>query len=302
MRECDELVWHMYERILKAARKSRATIDGYRYALLSLSRYLEENAADADILTAGQEHIADWLASITGTVSARTQDTYMSRARTFFKSMIKAGYLDTGHPMDGLENIELDEKVQRCPRDDDVEALREACKGKDWRDIRDRAMVDLLCEAGTPRAAELGAITLDALDLRHDCLRLDGKGGLQRVIALGARTCQSLTLWLRVRARLRLAGDPRTRHLLFFSKYGPLGKDGVRTIINYRWRKAGRADLGVHLMRRYTYDRWDAADGNPGAAMVLWGWRTPTMPALYGKQNAQRRALDHARALAIGDS
>jgi len=298
VRECDEQVWHMYERDLKAEDKSPRTIANYWYAVSSLSETLPDGT---DLLSAGRGHVADWLAGIGERCARSTHATYAVNVRTFYGHMIGSGFMDPPHPMSGLAAPDRGDTIMRCPFEDEITAVIAACEGRGWRDRRDMAMVRVLCEAGTPRASELAALPLEAPDLRHDSLRIDGKGNLERVIPLGAKSCRALTLWLRARKDLPQASRPGTAGRLFFTRFGMMSKDSVRRIIEARCQLAGIAPIPPHAFRRYTYDKWDGLDGNEGAAMKLWGWRTPEMPALYGKQNAGRRAVSHGRAMSIGD-
>lgn len=298
MREADEGTWHSYERHLRGEGKAPNTVRTYWYSLSALSDSLPEGT---DLLTATHEHIAAWLADVAERHSSATHASYMRNARAFYYAMMRAGYHDGPHPMAGIAQAAPKRKVMPCPADDDVAALIGACQGRDWQDRRDMAIVRVLLEAGTPREFEVSGIPLAALDLRHDKLTIRGKGGKERVIALGAKACKALELWLRVRKDHPLAHAPGTRDLLFFSSRGPLAKGSVRKILRRRCRMAGVGAIRPHDCRRWTYDKWDELDGNHAAAMMLWGWDTPTMPMLYGAQNAGRRAVTHARTMSIGD-
>jgi site-specific recombinase XerD len=298
VRDPDKAVWHMYERDLRAEDKSARTIANYWYALSSLSETLP---AGTDLLSATREQVAGWLAGVGARLARSTHATYSVNARTFYTHMAGAGYLEGPHPMRGLAAPDRGDTLMRCPPREEITAVIAACEGRDWRDRRDMAMVRILCEAGTPRASELAALPLDAPDMRRDSLRIAGKGNLERMIPLGAKSCRAITLWTRARAGRPPAARPGTRDLLFFTQFGAMTKDTVRRIITARCQAAGIDPIPPHAFRRYTYDAWDVLDGNEGAAMQLWGWRTSEMPRLYGRQNAGRRAVGHARAISLGD-
>jgi integrase/recombinase XerD len=297
MREVDKPIYHMYDRDLRAEGKAPATLYGYWLAVSYLSNTLPEGV---DLLTAGHDEISSWLAGLTA--SSSTRSCYMRRVRTFYYHMKTAGYLEGPHPMDGLARIKPDKTILPCPEVEEVTAVVAAMKGSDWYTLRDRAMIRIFLEAGTPRAGEMASITLDAVDLRHDRLTLKGKGGKERIIKLGSKSCRAITMWLRARGKLKAAARPGTKDLLFFSQRGaPLTRKTVHAIVQRRQRRAGVRPTGPHAFRRYTFDAWDAAGGNTGAAMQLWGWSTSTMPILYGEANAGRRAVEHAAEISLGD-
>ena len=52
-----------------------------------------------------------------------------------------------------------------------------ACKGREFEDLRDEAIIRVIFDAGT-RLGELAGIQLDDWDTRQDFLRVDGKSAL----------------------------------------------------------------------------------------------------------------------------
>lgn len=299
MRDCDQDIWHMFVRDLRAEKLSKATESAYWYPLADLSESLP---AGTDLLSAGRDEIAAWLAQLNERVSASTAATYQRRVKTFYKRLTETGIFEGDDPMRGIRMIRADGRVMRCPREDDVTRLLKACEGKEWRDRRDYAMVRVLLEAGTPRATELARLTMDAIDLRNDEAVIHGKGRNERELTLGAKSCRALVLWLRARQAHKLASRPLTKDLVFFTAWGPMDKDSARKIIGARCQQAGITPaLTPHDFRRFTYDRWEGQGGSETAAMKLWGWKTRAMPELYGRQNEGRRAVRHAREMSLGD-
>jgi integrase/recombinase XerD len=65
----------------------------------------------------------------------------------------------------GMENVKTGEPALRPLSDEQLTALFRACKGKEFADVRDMALLRLMAETGL-RASEAAALTLPGLDVR----------------------------------------------------------------------------------------------------------------------------------------
>jgi site-specific recombinase XerD len=128
----------------------------------------------------------------------------------------------------------------------EVERLLDAPAGTSPRDLRDRALLELLYGCGL-RAAE--ACDLDLADVRLDAehVRVTGKGGKQRVVPLGGAATAALQRYL-ARGRPRMAAGPSGR--LFVSVRGrPLHPSDVRRSLLRALERAGIAERSPHALR-----------------------------------------------------
>jgi site-specific recombinase XerD len=128
----------------------------------------------------------------------------------------------------------------------EVEHLLDVPAGSSPRDLRDRALIELLYGCGL-RAAE--ACDLDVGDVRLDAehVRVTGKGGKQRVVPLGGAAAAALRRYL-ARGRPRIAAAPSGR--LFVSVRGrPLHPSDVRRSLLRALGRAGVAERPPHALR-----------------------------------------------------
>jgi site-specific recombinase XerD len=128
----------------------------------------------------------------------------------------------------------------------EVERLLDAPAGTAPRDLRDRALLELLYGCGL-RAAE--ACELDVGDVRLDAehVRVTGKGRKQRVVPLGGAATAALQRYL-ARGRPRMAAGPSGR--LFVSVRGrPLHPSDVRRSLLRALERAGVAQRSPHALR-----------------------------------------------------
>jgi site-specific recombinase XerD len=129
---------------------------------------------------------------------------------------------------------------------DEVERLLDGRSGTSPRDLRDRALLELLYGCGL-RAAE--ACDLDVGDVRlgAEHIRVTGKGGKQRVVPLGGAATAALRRYL-ARGRPRMASGPAGR--LFVSVRGrPLHPSDVRRSLLRALERAGVAERSPHALR-----------------------------------------------------
>ncbi len=114
--------------------------------------------------------------------------------------------------------------------------------------VRDRAILELMYACGV-RASELTGLTLS--DFRPDTrsLRVEGKGGKQRVVPIGVPAMKAVEAYLRdVRPRLAQP-DGSDRGRIFLSRTGrPLERVALWGIVRRRAREAG-LDAHPHMLR-----------------------------------------------------
>lgn len=301
MRDEDELAWARYEKNLRSRGLTDETISGKYRAMESLAATLPRGTS---LFTAAPEDVETWLAGIRDDprYAASTHATYYRRAHAFYAWAHKREYVDRS-PMAVLDPVREEARLIPLPDPAAMAAVLAACRPRrpGWRDRRDYAMLRLLLEAGTPRASELGGLTLERLDMRRDLITIPGKGGLERMIPFGEKAGDALTLWLRARGAHKLSGDPRTQHLVFFTPYGRMTRHGVLKIVKARCALAGVEGIPPHHWRHYSAHEWMAAGGSEGDAMQLFGWRDPSMARRYAAAAAGTRAVAHAAAAAQGD-
>jgi site-specific recombinase XerD len=296
MREADEEAWHAYERSLRQRNLSAETITNYRLTLAKLSAALP----DTGLLGATAGQLEAWLGDLAAdpATSAASLATWFRRTRTYYTWAARMEYLDGPSPMTRMRPPREDSREIPVPDVADIAAVLAAtAKSRDFCGRRDLAMMRLLLETGTPRAAAIASLLKDRVDLRRDQVTVTDKGSKERTIPIGAKTAHALTLYLKVRASHSRARDPH----LFLGKRGPMTRDGVYQVIADRCRQAGIPVISPHKWRHFTADTWFGNGGSEGDAMALFGWASPVMAHRYARANAARRAQDHAREAALAD-
>lgn len=139
--------------------------------------------------------------------------------------------------------------LPRVLRVDEVTALLEAPDGSTPAGRRDRALLELLYAAAA-RVGEVCTLDLADLDLDQRQVRLDGKGGAQRIVPLGLPAIDALRLYLAAGRPALASTDVPTSDAVFLgARGGRLGTRDARTIVGRAATAAGVGHVTPHTLR-----------------------------------------------------
>ena len=115
--------------------------------------------------------------------------------------------------------------------------------------LRDRALLELLYGTGA-RISEAVGLAVDDVDRGSGLIRLDGKGGKQRMVPVGSYAQRAVEAYL-VRARPALAASGRGTPALFLNARGSrLSRQSAWTVLRSAADRAGlTARVSPHTLR-----------------------------------------------------
>ncbi len=223
---------------LLAARRSPRTVDAYRRDLVDLARFLDGSPAGAT-----QADIESWVADLRARgLAASSIARRVAASRTFYRHLVLLGM----RPDNPGADVDLPRRRRRLPRTlspAEVERLIEAASGTTPRQLRDRALVELLYGAGL-RVSEAVGLGRGRVDLDARLVRPLGKGSKERIVPLGREAAEALRRYL---ARGRPYLDRRHRSELFLNAQGgALTRAGAFLILRKLAGKAGLEPGRVH--------------------------------------------------------
>jgi integrase/recombinase XerD len=223
---------------LLAARRAPRTVDAYRRDLTAIAGWLGHplGRATADEL---ERYLAELRAQglAPATIARRA-----AALRAFFRHQTLLG----ARGDNPAAELELPRRIRRLPRTlspAEAERLVEAAAGTQPRDLRDRALAELLYGAGL-RVSEAVSLECGGVDLERRLVRCVGKGGKERVVPIGRQAAEALRRYL---ARGRPFLDRRHRPELFLNaKGGPLTRAGAFLILRRLAARAGLEPERIH--------------------------------------------------------
>jgi integrase/recombinase XerD len=181
-------------------------------------------------------------------LSAASAARAASAVRGLHRFAVAEG-LTTHDPSADIKPPSLPRRLPKALDVDQVERLLAAVAGDEPRQLRDRALLELLYGTGA-RISEAVGLAVD--DLATDVVTLRGKGGRTRLVPLGGYAQDALNAYL-VRGRPALAAAGRGTPLIFLNVRGaPLSRQSAWTILR-RAAQVARLPLdGAHAVSPHT--------------------------------------------------
>jgi integrase/recombinase XerD len=223
---------------LLASRRAPKTVEAYRRDLTALGTWF-----GGPIGRITTEELERYLAELRA--AGRSPATIARRVaaiRSFFRHQTLLG-ARADNPAAELDLPRRRRTLPRTLSPAEAERLVEAAAGTTPRDLRDRALVELLYGAGL-RVSEAVGLDKSSVDLDARLVRCIGKGSKERVVPVGRQAVQALRRYL---SRGRPFLDTRHRPELFLNaKGGGLTRAGAFLILRRLAAKAGLEPERVH--------------------------------------------------------
>jgi len=294
-----------WDRSLRSGNYPRTTRYNYLLAVVQLGHYLAAEACQPDARAAActptaatRRHIEAFQAWMVETRSAATALNKHKALQQFFKWLALDEEEIEQSPMLRVRQPKAPVKLIPIIRDEDTKALLDTCKGKDFVQVRDEAIIRLLANTGA-RLSEVANLQLGDVDLSLDTVRYHGKGAKDRRVRLGPKTARAVSRYLRARGGHRGIGLPN----LWLAVRGAqqLSANGIKLMLKRRGQRAGVSDVHAHRWRHTYAHEWKLAGGDTGDLMLLLGWTSDDMPRHYGASAAAERAQQIQARMGIGE-
>jgi integrase/recombinase XerD len=228
---------------VSAARLAPRTVEAYRRDLTAFEAWLGHGPSSASV-----EELERYVSELRAEgLAATTIARRIAAIRSFFRHEVLIGRR-ADNP---ASEVGLPRRARKLPRTlspGEAERLVEAANGTAPRDLRDRALVELLYGAGL-RVSETVGLEKNGVDLEERLVRSIGKGDKERIVPLGRSAADALRRYL---SRGRPYLDVRHRPELFLNaRGGPLTRAGAFLILRRLAEKAGLepARIHPHLLR-----------------------------------------------------
>jgi site-specific recombinase XerC len=288
-----------WRRSLRAGNKSDKTVSVYMEAAGQLHAFLMASGMPTQVENIRREHIEAFIETLrdSGKSPATLHNRYRSLS-SLFKWLTEDGEI-TVSPMAKMSPPMLPEQPVRVLDAEDVIAMLDTCKGTDFDDVRDDAVLRLFIDTGM-RLAEMTNLTVNDIDLDERTAVVTGKGRRQRSCPFGDKAGKRLGKYMRMRAR---RADSSYTDALWLGTRGALTVAGVRALVERRAKQAGVKGMHAHLFRHFAaHHAMDNPNFGDNDVMRLFGWRSRDMLSRYASSTADKRALAaYRRQPSLGD-
>ncbi|MBE3577438.1 MAG: site-specific tyrosine recombinase XerD [Limnochordales bacterium] len=242
-RGLDEVKEEFGRYLLAEKRLSPATVRAYLHDVSRFAGYMagivgrEGASRPIRLSDCTPERIVAYLAELSAAgLAASTLARTTSSLRSFFRFWQRLEG-EAPNPARHLASPRQGRPLPRVAGRKEVEMLLAAASGQSPRNLRDRAMLELLYGSGL-RISELVNLRLDSIDLEERLVRVLGKGNKERIVPLGEAARAAILAYLR-HGRPALVGRRQTPYL-FPSRGGrPLTRQRGWQLVKAYARRAG---------------------------------------------------------------
>ena len=228
---------------------SEHTLSSYESDLRDFEHFLRSRNATIDSI----DHVflRDFLNRL---YERKLQKTSVARKlaclRTFFKFLVHDGRLKS-NPAELISSPRLPKKLPSYLGEEEAAAVVEMPQGSSLKDLRDRAILELLYASGL-RVRELVGLNDENLDMPEHLVRVFGKGKKQRIVPFGEYAARALATYLSERDRVGLAQAEDSGHIpVFVSLRGRRlnARDVQRLVEKTRTRLPSGRRFTTHTLR-----------------------------------------------------
>ncbi len=191
------------------------------------------------------------------TLTKKTQNYYLIALRAFLKYLARQNIKSL--PAERIELAKVSERHLDLITEDELKRLLDSPSGKSLKDLRDKAILELLFSTGL-RVSELHSLKAD-IDLHSEEMSIRGKGGKVRVVFISPSAKEAVKNYLTARKDMNEAlfvqtsrddseDKKETKKKKKTMDVGALSKRGFERIIKQHATKAGISKkVTPHTMR-----------------------------------------------------
>lgn len=215
--------------------------------------------------------------------------------RLFFRSLAADGAIKHD-PTELLESPKRERTLPRTLSEEETRRLVESPGAGDERDIRDRAMLELLYGCGL-RVSELCALPSREVHFDEGVVRCRGKGAKDRLVPAGASALAAVSRYLGVRSAF-VRGPGAGPSELFLTRLGrPFTRAGVFKMIKARAAACGidQGRVSPHVLRHSFATHLLAHGAGVRAIQEMLGHADIATTQTYTHVDSERIASVHRR-------
>lgn len=222
------------------------TLGAYRSDLAAFAAWLDNRGAG--LLNVTRDLLLGYLAEcVQRGRKPRSTARLLSALRRFYRYQVREGRLQAD-PTAEVEAPKLGRPLPDALTESEVEALLAAPPLEEPLGLRDRCMLEVLYATGL-RVSELVGLQFDEINSRQGVVRVQGKGGKERLVPVGDEALDWLRQYLSL-GRATLLGRRQSPHVFVTARGGAMTRQAFWYRIKHHAAEAGiRKRLSPHTLR-----------------------------------------------------
>jgi len=223
------------------------TLSAYRRDLVAFEQWLAlERKIGLDAVVQGE--IESWFAALHATSKPSTANRRLATLRRYYLWAMRHQHVSVD-PCLQMVTARQPLRIPKTLSESQVEALLQQPPAHTPRGLRDRAMLEVLYATGL-RVSELVSVGVLDVSLSDGVVRVvQGKGGKDRLVPLGAEAAHWITTYMK-QARPELLGARTSSALFVTARAAPMTRQSFWLLIKKYAVLAGvRAPLSPHVLR-----------------------------------------------------
>lgn len=207
----------------------------------------------------------------------------LATLRTFFKFLCREQVLEL-NPARLVSSPRLEKRLPKVISVDEVIYFIETPDTETVLGKRDRAILELLYATGC-RVSEIAGMNLDDIDLKHETIRVRGKGRKERFVPFGSKAKDALAAYFEVRGSLlaKASKHQGQRHALLLNYQGTriTTRSIARMIEKYVKQCALAHNISPHSLRHSVATHLLSAGADLRAIQELLGHARLSSTQIY---------------------
>ena len=275
---------------------SQNTIQSYRRDLNKMRDYFLGNGI-SDVNEVNATSLGSYVLYLENSgMSSATVSRSIASIRSFFLYLLSRGYVK-GNPTEQIKPPKVEKKAPDVLTVEEVNLLLQQPKGKNAKEIRDKAMLELLYGTGL-RVSELISLKKTDLNLPMNYIQCEC-GGKSRIIPIEEEAKRALTVYLE-EARPQMA--KQSEYLFVNVKGDEMSRQGFWKLLKAYAKKANiDKDITPHMIRHSFASHMVSNGADLHAVQEMLGHSDISTTQIYlpGKLGHLKEVYDKAHPRAV---
>ena len=225
---------------------SKNTVMSYSHDISSFVDFMENSNIKESPQNCSKETLQQFIFTQSKLIGSNSQARRVSALKSFFNFLIFENYCQDS-PADLIEAPKIGRKLPQILNTNEIEKILDGIELNKSQGQRNRAIIETLYGSGL-RVSELVEITLSNIFIKENIIRVNGKGGKQRLVPLGSYSKKFIQIYI---DEVRPFEKIKDEDILFLNRNGKkMSRAMIFTIIRNAAKKVGiKKKISPHTFR-----------------------------------------------------